>query len=80
VLNPQGLEKRLVDAVLAGSPAEQAGVEAGDVLVAVDGEPVSALGPDRLTKAFRREGTEVRVTLERGTATIDKRMKLRRLV
>jgi membrane-associated protease RseP (regulator of RpoE activity) len=80
VLDPRAQDRRPVTAVLAGSPAEQAGVVAGDVLVAVDGQRVSALGPDDLARTFRRDDAEVRVTLERGATTIEKRLRLRRLV
>jgi hypothetical protein len=80
VLNPQGLDRRSVDSVLKGSPAEEAGVMEGDVLVAVDGQPLATLGMDALKRAFQRDGAEVVVTLERGSTTIEKRFKLRRLV
>jgi hypothetical protein len=80
VLDPQGQDRRRVDAVVPGSPAAEAGVEAGDVLMAVDGASLAALGPDGLARAFRREGAEVGVTLQRGATIIEKRMRLRRLV
>jgi C-terminal processing protease CtpA/Prc len=80
VLDPRGIERRSIDAVLAGSPAEQAGVQPGDVLVSVDGEPVAAMGPDRLRRALRRDGAEVTLTLERGSTILEMRLRLRRLV
>jgi hypothetical protein len=80
VLDPEGLDRRRVDAVLEGSPAQKAGVEAGDVLIAVDGETLVALGPDGLRRVLQREGAEIRVTLQRGSKTIEKQFRLRRLV
>jgi hypothetical protein len=80
VLNLQGEESRRVEAILAGSPAEEAGIEIGDVLVAVDGRTIDELGFDGLERMFKRDGAEVRVTLERGGTRIEKTLKLRRLV
>jgi hypothetical protein len=80
VLNPQGIDRRRVDSVLTGSPAEEAGVMEGDVLVAVDGQSLASLGMDALRSTFQRDGAEVVVTLERDSNTIEKRFKLRRLI
>ncbi|MFQ5723386.1 MAG: PDZ domain-containing protein [Terriglobia bacterium] len=51
----------LVREVLAGSPAAKAGVKAGDVIVAVDSEPVGSIG--ELRRALARKQEENRVTL-----------------
>lgn len=62
----------VVDAVVQGSPAERAGLRAGDVIVAVDGEPAPAsrlrsiaarLAPgDSLRLRFERNGARREVT------------------
>jgi carboxyl-terminal processing protease len=59
-----------VGSVQPGSPAQQAGVQAGDLLLAVDGADVTRT--DVPTVAGLLRGTErstVRVTVRRGTAT-----------
>jgi len=80
VLEIDGTEKRRVNSVLPGSPAAEAGVESGDVLVAIDGKPLAELGYTGVSERFTRDGTVVRVTLERGGASVEKTLKLRRLV
>jgi len=73
-------DRRVVDTVLPGSPAEAAGIQKGDVLVGVNDKPLSAYDPQELFTMFRREGAEVRIKLERAGAPIEKSLKLRRLV
>ncbi len=55
----------LIEGVAGGSPAERAGLQKGDVIVAVDDQPVA--GPPDLTRriAMTRPGTRVRVTVVR---------------
>jgi carboxyl-terminal processing protease len=56
----------VVVAPLDGSPADQAGVEAGDIIMEVDGEDVSALSLDDIISLIRGEvGTEVIITFFR---------------
>ena len=56
----------VVVAPLADSPAEAAGLEAGDVVLAVDGEPVDGLTMNDAISTIRGEsGTEVVLTLQR---------------
>jgi hypothetical protein len=79
-LDPHRIDRRAVLAVLSGSPADLAGIEPGDTLTAIDGEPLERLGPDGVSQAFRRDGAEVVLTIERGFERSTKRLKLRRLV
>jgi carboxyl-terminal processing protease len=58
----------VVVAPLQGSPAEEAGLQPGDVVTAVDGEPVAGMTLDEAVKNVRgEEGTDVTLTLRRGS-------------
>jgi hypothetical protein len=69
-----------VGSVLPRSPAATAGIEAGDSLVSIDGRPAESLGEDGLRRALTVDGAELKLTLKRGGETIEKRIRLRRLV
>jgi carboxyl-terminal processing protease len=52
--------------VIAGGPAERAGLRPGDAVLAVDGTPVAGLSPGRLAAMVRGEpGSTVHVRLDR---------------
>jgi len=53
--------------VLAGGPAEKAGLKAGDVVVAIDGKPIKYFS-DLQTYVTERPGQEVLVTVRRNGA------------
>ncbi|WP_053057675.1 S41 family peptidase [Rubrobacter aplysinae] len=56
----------VVTSPIDGSPAAEAGVESGDVVVAVDGENVEGLELSGVSERIRgEEGTEVGITLRR---------------
>lgn len=57
----------LVVSVLDGSPADRAGLRAGDLIVDIDGDSVSRLPLDELADRVRgKPGTSVRLGIERG--------------
>ena len=59
---------KLIDA----SPAQEAGLKAGDIVVAVDGALVSEVGYDAAVDSIRgEEGTQVTLTVERDGALLD---------
>lgn len=71
----QTVGKTLVSGVLTRSPAFQAGVEPGDILIAIDGQPignpkdmqtrVAAIPPGQTTQfTFLRNGKEIRLPIE----------------
>jgi carboxyl-terminal processing protease len=55
-----------VVAPLDGSPAEQAGIRTNDIIVAVDGQPLTAPDLDQAVKLIRgQRGTPVKITVRR---------------
>lgn len=68
--------------IVSGSPADQAGLAAGDIIVAVDGEPIDARNPldlvllrhlpgDQIALALLRDGEELEVEVTLGTRPAD---------
>lgn len=59
-----------IDSVATGSPAEAAGWQPGDQIIAVDGEPLTE--PDKIVNAISdHAGEEVEVTVQRGSELIE---------
>ena len=66
------LEEVSIEEVFGGSGADDAGIIAGDLIVAVDGRPLSEFDGNTLVRAIRgEEGTTVRITVERDGERID---------
>lgn len=66
--------------VFSGSPAEDAGLLPGDVLVAVEGEDFAVVGYQNAIDLIRGlEGTNVTITLERNGVRFDATMPRRRV-
>jgi serine protease Do len=68
----------VVSEVLAGSPAEKAGLKARDIILALDGKPLPQLKPDRVVVTFiereidrRRPGDTFGLTVLRGTERLE---------
>ncbi len=59
-----------IASVQPGSPAEEAGLTPGDLLVSVDGEPTLGHSVSDVVSSLRgRDGTDVRLTIERDGVT-----------
>ncbi len=67
-------------AVMPESPAMEAGVHGGDLLVSVNDEPASAFGKWDLRQYLRVPDRDVRLKLRRGGQQVEVRLKLRRMV
>ena len=74
------LTSALVDYVVPGSPATDAGLAVGDTLVSIDGQPTTAVAVRDLRKRFRRDGERIVLTVRRGGKTRTVTLVLRRLV
>ena len=72
----------VVGAVMAGSPAQAAGLQVDDVIVAIDGTPASAIGLDALRRLLAHSpiGTRVALDLRRGETQTQAALELRDLV
>jgi hypothetical protein len=71
VLQPQGEALRIAQ-VLSGGGADEAGLSAGDLIVAIDGRAVTELGFSGAIQRIRgQEGTSVRLTMQRGGTASD---------
>jgi serine protease Do len=68
----------VVSEVLAGSPAEKAGLKDRDMIIAIDGAPLPRLKPDRVVPSYlqreisrRRPGDVLRFTVQRGQEKLE---------
>jgi membrane-associated protease RseP (regulator of RpoE activity) len=62
------------------SPAAEAGVEVGDLLVSLNDRPAAEIRKWQLTEALKRPGEEVRLVVKRGEKEVSLRFVLRRLI
>lgn len=75
-----GFERLKVHRVIADSPAAEAGLQEGDVIVAVDGRPAAGFSLDQVRQMFKEEGRKVRLDVQREEAVRSVRVTLRRLI
>ena len=68
----------VVSQVLEDSPAEKSGMKDGDVIVAIDGQPLPRFRPDRVVTDYvereverRRPGDSIALTVLRGTGRVE---------
>jgi hypothetical protein len=62
------------------SPAEKSGVEAGDVITAIDGKPVLGAGSEEIQAMFRKEGATVVLTIARDNEEYERRLTLKPVI
>jgi C-terminal processing protease CtpA/Prc len=74
---PEAITVRVVN---PDSPAAEAGLQVGDRITQVDDQPADTIDPSALRLQLQKEGRTVRLTVERGSATMEKTLTLRRLL
>jgi hypothetical protein len=70
----------IVARVLDGSPAEEAGIEEGDVITAADGTAAAALSTHRLWEMFMEVGRTIHLSLERDGKPLEVSVTMKRRV
>ena len=66
--------------VVANTPASEAGLQAEDVITAIDDQPAANFTEGHIERMFRQEGHEVALTIRRGEKVLQVKLKLRRLI
>lgn len=70
-----------VDSVISGSPAEEVGLKAGDVITAVDGQMLVGLSAEEAANLLRGpEGSTVEISVIEGTKTKDLKVTRKAIV
>ena len=70
----------IVHNVMPLSPAEKSGVEAGDVIIAIDGKPVLGIGPEKIHAMFREEGATAVLTIARDDEEHERSLTLKPVI
>jgi C-terminal processing protease CtpA/Prc len=80
-INRQGKDF-IVKSVMAGGPAEEAGLKAGDVITQVNGKPAAKIGLAEFRKMLRDDmpGTKLQLIVTNGKTTRQITLVLRRLI
>jgi hypothetical protein len=65
--------------VFNGSQAAQAGLQAGDIIVAVDERPVAQMSLNELRKIFKQDGGEHALSIKRGAEVMQKKLQTLRI-
>jgi len=73
----------VVSDIMQSSPADQAGLQERDIILAIDGQPLSRLKPDRIVVSYfgqeilrRQPGDTVSLSVLRGTTRVELQLKL----
>lgn len=66
--------------VMENSPASEAGLRVGDVILAVNSKPASKLTLEQVRQMFKQEGRSYRLSVKQDERKIQTNIKLRRLI
>lgn len=66
--------------VLEDSPAAEAGLHVGDVLVAIDGVAASRFTLDEINQMLKQQGREYKLSFKRAGGALSVKIKMRRLI
>ena len=69
-----------ISGVLDGSPASEAGLREGDVLVAINDRPAAEFDLPTIEKMFKQEGKEFHLQIRRGEQFLNTNIKTRQLI
>jgi predicted aspartyl protease len=69
-----------VGQVLANTPASEADLRAGDLIVAIDDQPASSFNVDQISRLLKKDGQEIKLSVARGSENLKTAIKLRRLI
>jgi S1-C subfamily serine protease len=70
------VEGVMLNDVKKGSPADEAGLKAGDIIVDIDGIPIRNVQTFTVALYKHKPGDEVKITVERGEEKVELTAKL----
>jgi aspartyl protease/PDZ domain-containing protein len=70
----------LIDDVDENSSAAKAGIQGGDILVAINGRPEAEFTLDQIRTMFRQDGKEYLLSLKRDGKVLQLKLKLKRII
>ena len=70
----------LIDDVDENSSAAKARIQDGDILVAINGRPVSEFGLDHIRSMFMQDGKEYLLSIKRNGKGLQIKLKLNRII
>jgi hypothetical protein len=80
VLEPGSDDRLVVAEVAPGSPAAEAGIAAGDAVIAIDGEAIAGRDYPRVRERLKTVGAEVTLECRRGSQARTAKLRLRRRI
>ena len=80
IADGRDFKTRKVYRVLAGSPAAEAGLREGDLLVSIEDRPAAEFTLEQIRRMFKQDGRVYALEIKRGEQLLQFRIKLRRLV
>ena len=69
-----------VRALVENSPATEAGFNAGDTIIAIDGKSTAEMTLEQIRRMFRQEGRRYSLSVKRGESVLPLKIKTRRLI